>query len=196
MQKFIKIRKLKTSDASAASRIHALTIPGLSSEIGGEYLKKLYTLLAKKYSNLTFLAEKDHRLVGLTTLSEDISKTSQEMHRLLSMEIYLAVLKKIILLKLSPVVITNRINFERFQTKFYMKPYLAILTLCVSPNYQRHGVGSILIGEVFRLAEEKNVPNVYVDTRESNYQAVKFYEKLGFKQELKFKGNIIFRKQI
>lgn len=63
-----------------------------------------------------------------------------------------------------------------------------ILTLDVSPNYQRKGVAQKLLQEIEKIFKEKNVKTCQLEVREDNIAALRLYEKLGYKKVAVLKG--------
>ncbi len=54
--------------------------------------------------------------------------------------------------------------------------------IVVSKNYRRKGIGGGLINKIFKKGKEKEFRACFVDVDDDNYDAIKFYKKLGFKQ--------------
>jgi [ribosomal protein S18]-alanine N-acetyltransferase len=52
--------------------------------------------------------------------------------------------------------------------------------IAVAPNVQRRGFGSVLLKEFVLMAQNEKSQAVFLEVRESNRTARKFYEKLGF----------------
>jgi len=57
---------------------------------------------------------------------------------------------------------------------------LEILNICVSKQKQRQGIGSLLMDEIFRLCQEKQIQQITLEVRESNIIAQSLYLKYGF----------------
>ncbi len=52
----------------------------------------------------------------------------------------------------------------------------------VLPEYQRYGIGNLMMKEVEKIAREiKEVTELALDTAESAYHLINFYEKLGYR---------------
>lgn len=56
-----------------------------------------------------------------------------------------------------------------------------ILNVCVSPNYQRQGLGAFLMQSCLELYSKEEVSVFSLEVRKSNEAAQKLYEKFGFK---------------
>jgi ribosomal-protein-alanine N-acetyltransferase len=56
-----------------------------------------------------------------------------------------------------------------------------ILNLAVHPDFRRHGIATVLVGEVLDELREKGCKYLYLEVRVSNLAARKFYERFGFK---------------
>jgi ribosomal-protein-alanine N-acetyltransferase len=57
-----------------------------------------------------------------------------------------------------------------------------VLTIDISPPNRRRGVGSRLLKEIERIFSEKNVKTCHLEVKEDNVEAVKLYEKAGYKK--------------
>lgn len=55
-----------------------------------------------------------------------------------------------------------------------------ITTFCVSSACRRNGIGTRLLDHVIAQCMEKMIKNIFLEVRESNQTARKFYEKSGF----------------
>jgi ribosomal protein S18 acetylase RimI-like enzyme len=57
-----------------------------------------------------------------------------------------------------------------------------IMNLFIRESYRDIGIGSQLIKKALENAEKRGVIEVHVDTEEDNVNAIKFYEKHGFRK--------------
>jgi len=57
-----------------------------------------------------------------------------------------------------------------------------ILNLCVANEFQRRGLGRLLLTTMLDEAKILNVENVFLEVRPSNFPAVTLYEQLGFNE--------------
>lgn len=55
-----------------------------------------------------------------------------------------------------------------------------ILTLAVSPNDRRRGLGRMLVEEAARRAYHDRVESLFLEVDETNHAAVSLYKRLGF----------------
>ncbi len=58
-----------------------------------------------------------------------------------------------------------------------------ITNVAVHPDYRRQGIGDMLIEEMIKCAEEKEMIGITLEVRISNMPAQKLYTKYGFKPE-------------
>jgi tRNA threonylcarbamoyl adenosine modification protein YeaZ/ribosomal-protein-alanine acetyltransferase len=58
-----------------------------------------------------------------------------------------------------------------------------ILAISVSKGMKRQGVGGKLIQELAKIAIERNIQQLILDVRESNQEAILFYQKMGFEKD-------------
>lgn len=57
-----------------------------------------------------------------------------------------------------------------------------ILTIDVLPQHQRKGIGMKLLQEIEKIFIEKNVKTCHLEAREDNVEALRLYEKAGYKK--------------
>jgi ribosomal-protein-alanine acetyltransferase len=60
--------------------------------------------------------------------------------------------------------------------------YARILTIDVSPEYRRMGIGQLLLQEIERIFKEKGVKASHLEVREDNVAAISLYRKLGYEK--------------
>lgn len=51
----------------------------------------------------------------------------------------------------------------------------------IEPRYQRRGFGQVLMDALAEICREKHVGRIFLEVRETNFSAISFYEKNGFK---------------
>ncbi|MDO4535450.1 MAG: GNAT family N-acetyltransferase [Clostridium perfringens] len=56
------------------------------------------------------------------------------------------------------------------------------IAISVKKKYWRNGIGTIIMKELIDFAKEKNKKNICLTVNGSNHQAIKMYEKFGFKK--------------
>ncbi|MBC1575174.1 GNAT family N-acetyltransferase [Listeria booriae] len=61
--------------------------------------------------------------------------------------------------------------------------HVLVLDIAVHPDFQKHGVGSALMDELFRIAKAENKEKILLRVLSNNEKAIKFYTKLGFQVE-------------
>lgn len=59
---------------------------------------------------------------------------------------------------------------------------MELVSIAVHPDYRSQGVGRVMIEGMLRFARQHKVRLVFLDVRESNIAAQKFYSKFGFKK--------------
>jgi ribosomal protein S18 acetylase RimI-like enzyme len=69
---------------------------------------------------------------------------------------------------------------------------LSELTIVVHPSFQRMGIGKLLFNKLLYLVESEmpNILRIELIARESNTNAINFYNKIGFKIEGKLENRI------
>ena len=55
-----------------------------------------------------------------------------------------------------------------------------LLNLCIAPDWQKQGLGSLLLGHAIRLARMQNCHCIFLEVRPSNPAGIQLYEKNGF----------------
>lgn len=55
-----------------------------------------------------------------------------------------------------------------------------ITNIAVKESYRKKGIGKLLFKEFIKGLKEKDIDVIYLEVRESNERAIKFYEKLNF----------------
>ena len=58
-----------------------------------------------------------------------------------------------------------------------------LLNITVSKNYQGRGHGKRILGQVLFQSKVLGATIIFLEVRESNYKAIDFYEKFGFKRD-------------
>jgi ribosomal protein S18 acetylase RimI-like enzyme len=59
-------------------------------------------------------------------------------------------------------------------------PRAQLVSMWTSPNHRRHGVGRLLVNEVFAWARQRGTCEMYLMVTSHNVPAIRFYEQLGF----------------
>ena len=57
-----------------------------------------------------------------------------------------------------------------------------ILNLCVAEEFQRRGLGQLLLTNMLDKAKQAGIDDIFLEVRPSNYAAIELYERLGFNQ--------------
>lgn len=57
-----------------------------------------------------------------------------------------------------------------------------ILNLCVAEEFQRRGLGQLLLTNMLNDAKEEGIEDIFLEVRPSNHAAIMLYEGLGFNQ--------------
>lgn len=63
-----------------------------------------------------------------------------------------------------------------------------ILNVAVRNSFRQKGVGQIIFDEILRELEIKNIPEIWLEVRKSNVQAINFYQKNNFKSQFERKN--------
>ena len=57
-----------------------------------------------------------------------------------------------------------------------------LLNLCVHPEYQRCGIGSLILRNCITQLQQKNIPLLYLEVRPSNTAALRLYRRFQFRR--------------
>ena len=74
-----------------------------------------------------------------------------------------------------------KVNENEAQTDFQTDDTLELERIYILPNLQGNGYGKIILDETIRIAKTKDKSKVWLGVWENNPNAVRFYEKNGFK---------------
>lgn len=192
----MKIHSLTLSDVNYVAKIHTASLPNtISSKIGLKYLENLYqVLLSNPKIHIIYIIKDKNALIGLISATNDLNKTERLLKVSFFPKIYLLIFMAIINGRISLKEIVKRQMFEKKLMNIYKKPYLAILTLFVSEDFRRQGLGKKLVKLL--IENVKSHRNIYVDTLIVNKVAKKFYISCGFKLDNKiFDSYVLVRKK-
>ena len=64
--------------------------------------------------------------------------------------------------------------------------------MVVSPSYQRHGVGSLLLTTLIAHAQERGLSSIFLSTSMYQKAAMQMYEQFGFVEQKKVVVNMRF----
>lgn len=67
---------------------------------------------------------------------------------------------------------------------YNIKPIAYIYDVGITPDHQGKGLGKSLIAEVCRFCKQNNFENAYVEAERDDVDAVRFYRKTNFSDEL------------
>lgn len=75
-----------------------------------------------------------------------------------------------------------KVNTNDAQSEDMGNQSLEIERIYILREFQRQGLGKLLLGKALEIAKQQNVNNVWLGVWERNSNAISFYEKMGFKQ--------------
>ena len=73
-----------------------------------------------------------------------------------------------------------KVNVEEAQSEKMGNDTLEVERIYVDNNFQRKGLGKILMDKAFEIAREKKKKEIWLGVWEKNYKALAFYKKVGF----------------
>lgn len=189
-------RKANLSDLDKIVNLHKITLNSASASLGIDYLKNNYQLIiSNPETNLTILTLENKRIIGVITASLDLKKTLKILSKI-PVSAYFSAAKSILLKPYILVEFIKHIYLEYRLINKYPSPYRTILTLFVSKDYQRMGIGRELIRRVVKEFKLRNIKKIYVDTLSNNKKALIFYKKSGFKIEGRIANSTILSLEV
>ncbi len=75
-----------------------------------------------------------------------------------------------------------KVNKDKAQTEDVLNNAMEIERIYVLKNYHGKNVGRVLFDKALEIAQEMNASVIWLGVWESNYRAIKFYEKYGFEK--------------
>lgn len=75
-----------------------------------------------------------------------------------------------------------KVNTEDAQTEQIAKAQLEIERIYIRQNFQKRGIGQLLMNKALHIAQSKGYAGIWLGVWEKNPNAIRFYEKAGFKQ--------------
>ena len=57
-----------------------------------------------------------------------------------------------------------------------------LLNLSIAKNYQKQGLGRLLLEKMIKIAKSKQAANMFLEVRPSNISAIALYENMGFNE--------------
>lgn len=61
--------------------------------------------------------------------------------------------------------------------------HFGILSICVHPQYQKHGIGKLLMKEAERKARSRGFNKMLLTVKADNQKAISFYKNIGWEQQ-------------
>ncbi|OYQ67692.1 GNAT family N-acetyltransferase [Aerococcus sp. 1KP-2016] len=80
------------------------------------------------------------------------------------------------------IVAYLKLNWEDAQTEVFDEATLEIERIYVRPTFKRRGIGQLLMTHAIETAKSKGLTHVWLGVWEKNANAMKFYQKNGFKR--------------
>ena len=203
------LRELTQNDLEQVANIHMMAFPdSFLSQIGAKAIVKYYAWHMKPpnicYAVGAFQAQ---TLIGFGFAG---SFRNAEVYFILEdWHFFLGVLLT------HPRLLINQDIFQRFKSFFnYVKEYIlkalnkpkgnkakkqvrfGVLSIAVDPKIHRSGIGQLLMARMTHIAKECGHNKMTLSVHPDNYQAIAFYEKLGWykvtiNNEVKWQGIMV-----
>lgn len=190
------ILEARTKNLNKISQLHRdLLKDTFNSRVGPDFVKSLYGILIRdgKRSQV-WVAKEKKEIVGFISFCKNLNSTSKILKRKVSPKAKVKVILFLLIHPLEIISLTNKMLFEKYISDHF-EVYPSILTIGVSPQNQRRGLGMKLI----RKADEyfkRYSSHYFVDTLVTNINARKFYKKAEFREIKTIYGNVILKKEI
>ncbi len=79
------------------------------------------------------------------------------------------------------IYVYEDIDIVGYISSYFDYDTLEILNFCIREDYQRNGIGTLILNNLIDELKDKNLKRVVLEVRSKNEKAVNFYNKNGFK---------------
>ena len=173
------ISPLKPGDAAEAARLHIAGIStGFISSLGQAFVAALYESIATDDGSFGFVATENHRVVGFTAFTTDLSKLYRHVIRNRGHRFVLVLARKMLSVRVLKRVFDNLCYPSR--TEKMNLPRAELLSIAVVPEEKGKGIGAALISAGFEECRKRGIDKVKVLVAAANVPANRLYQKAGF----------------
>lgn len=178
----IKIDNLIPSEIDQLVFVHKNNLPDdILTNMNTNFLKRTYRKWMNSETTQVLTAKKNNEIIGFLVLSLIPSLTMKALtedliYLFFSLLHFIVRNPKRILELVSFISPSNHILYNEFEEIIKISPEIYILA--ISKNFQRQGIGHLLINEVKSLLVKKKIQHLIVRT--SSNDARSFYEKNKF----------------
>ncbi len=190
------IRTVKEQDIHSVALIHRAALAGTpASRLGPDYVEALYRWFIRQPNHEGLVAVEDGQVAGVITLTYDLVRTQKLFTKALGVQTILGMARLFFTGRIRISDIVHRYVFEQSVHKI-SRPYVTIQTLAVAQSRRRQGVGKRLVSQMLRILQKHNTRTLFVDTRQTNIGAIRFYTSLGFRRVRRVADSLIFSKNL
>ena len=173
------IRLANKEDCLEVARLHVQEIKsGFLLELGEKFLYYFYQAMIDSENTFLIVAQQDNSIIGFVSGCFDLKKFYKEFAKKYSFRVLPLLFKRFLgLYSLRKILETRR--YTKREEKALPKPEL--ISIVVSSQFQGQGVSKQLLFKFFSEMKNKGVKLVKVIVGEGLSQAIRFYERNGFK---------------
>lgn len=166
----------------------------LNASVGTWFLTKLYQQLLKYQPNsFCFVYLQDKQVLGFISGCSDYTTLNTQMMASLSLTDKLHLGVFFICHPWKITALLHQLRFGNYLKRILPQPNSYILTLGVAAHTQGQGIGRQLMNYVKNTLLTAHQPSLYLDTKTTNTQALRFYQKNGFTVIGEQYGNTLLR---
>ena len=176
----IVVRKMKSEDLDSVVRIHLEAFPGFFlSFLGSSFLRELYISIISDPSGLAYVSVDFDNVNGFVAGTDNPVDFYQRLLRKrwwrFAWAASFSALKR-------PTIILRLIrSFSRGQQPDVRENCATLMSIAISPEAQRNGIGRSLVKVFLQEALNRKLMYVNLTTDKFNNEAVnRFYQNLGF----------------
>jgi glycosyltransferase involved in cell wall biosynthesis/ribosomal protein S18 acetylase RimI-like enzyme len=172
------VRPARRKDARAMARLHRESLPdSFLSTLGDGFLRRLYRALSGDPRAVTLVAERDSMVVGFAAGTRSVSGSYRRFLLRDGVGGFIAAAPRLV----RPSVLRRVLETARYPRRAGQLPDSELLAIAVEDAWRSTGVGRALADGVLDELTRLGAPAVKVVVHVENEDAVRFYQRLGFR---------------
>lgn len=194
----VTVRALRTDECEAVGDLHRRILPTLNARLHPALLTYLYEAILRDARAAAFCAWRPDtpEPAAFISVTTDFAQTRGFIGENVPLSVKAAAGIRLVC---SPANMADWLSHRRLEAyiaRHFVDGYPSILTVGVAPSLRGTGLGRTLLSSADEFFRARGVRRYFVDTREDNRDARRFYEKNGFKREAEVAGNVIFSRAL
>lgn len=174
------IIKLTQSDVNEAAIIHKKELPGFLSELGSNFLKKFYIASISVPEVFTFIYKDKGIIKGLVTGTESSYGLNK---KIIYQDIIGFGYEFISYFATHPKALVKMVNTTKYPG--FQERFPELLSIAVSRNYQREGIGKMLFAALAREFKKRGIKQFKISAYD-RLPSNGFYKKIGCRLDNSF----------